>query len=247
MILAAGLGTRLRPLTNEKPKTLVEINGVPILELIILKLKKEGITDILINIHHFPEKVKDFLLSKNYFDINISFSDETEKLLDTGGAIKKAKDFFYGEKAFIVYNTDVISNISLSDLIEKHLQNDSLATLAVTERETSRPLVFDENKLLCLWKNNKTGEELKVRKPQGNIKEFGFSCVHVISTKIFDLMPEEDIFSITRLYLQLANKYKISCYNHSEGIWAEIGNLNRLKAIEENKEIIYYIKTLKNN
>ena len=146
MILAAGNGTRLKPLTNTKPKALVKIKGIPLLEIVIRKLKKHGFTDIVINVHHFADMLIDFVKAHD-FGVNIEISDERKQLLDTGGAILKAKDYFINEPAFLVYNVDILSDIDLSDLYQAHIKSNNLVTMAVKERPTSRQLLFDDKKL----------------------------------------------------------------------------------------------------
>ena len=207
MILAAGLGTRLKPLTNNKPKALVEIKGKTLLEIAITKLKKEGFTDIIINVHHFANQIINFLKQNNNFNINISISDETNMLLDTGGGIYNAKWFFENEKAFLIYNADIISDINLKNLYDTHIQTDAIATLVVKNRETSRQLLFDAENNLCKWKNIITGEEKVARNTKGKLTPFAFSGIHVLSTKIFDLIEERAKFSIIDVYLRLAKNY----------------------------------------
>ncbi|HUI32947.1 MAG TPA: sugar phosphate nucleotidyltransferase, partial [Dysgonamonadaceae bacterium] len=135
MILAAGLGTRLKPFTNSTPKALVPILGKPVIEHVILKLKKQGFNEVIINIHHFGDQIIDFIKSKNYFDIRIEFSDERDKLLDTGGAIKKASWFFDADESILIHNTDIISDVNLSAVYDNHIQNKAMATLVVNERK----------------------------------------------------------------------------------------------------------------
>lgn len=141
MILAAGLGTRLKPFTNDNPKALVPILDKPVIEHVILKLKDQGFNEIIINIHHFADQIIDFIKSKNYFDIRIEFSDERDKLLDTGGAIKKAAWFFDNESV-LIHNADIISDVNLCEVYNQHIQNKALATLVVNKRKTSRYLFF---------------------------------------------------------------------------------------------------------
>ena len=158
MIFAAGMGTRLKPLTDTMPKALVPINGKPMLEHIILKLKNSGFTQIVINIHHLGQQIIDFLAENNNFGIDIIISDERDYLMDTGGGIKKAKSFFTGKEPFLIHNVDIISNVDLKKLYEKHLETNPLATLLVSKRETSRYLLFNKENKLCGWRNLETGE-----------------------------------------------------------------------------------------
>lgn len=223
MIFAAGLGTRLRPLTNNKPKALVEVSDKPILEHVIKRLTRFGFDDIVINIHHFGEQIIDFIKQNNNFDTNIHFSDERDELLDTGGGIKRAECLLRnGERNnnfnFLVHNVDIISNCSFERLLKKHSKNeDSLATMLVSSRETSRYLLFDKNDRLCGWINKKT-QEVKPKGfayKQGQYKEYAFSGIEVINSSIFEVMNKEKWngkFSIIDFYLAICNKYKINCY-----------------------------------
>ena len=158
MIFAAGLGTRLQAETQNKPKALVQIGNKTLLQLAIEKLKKAGVSNIVINVHHFSEKIRAFV-SDNDFGIPILISDETEELLDTGGGLKKAAPFFTGDKPIIIYNVDVLSSLNLSEVINRHKKKESLATLVVRKRETKRYLKFDKNQQLVGWINTKTGEK----------------------------------------------------------------------------------------
>jgi len=227
MIFAAGLGTRLRPLTNDRPKALVEVNGMPLLEIVIHRLKAAGCTDFIINVHHFADKVIDFLQQK-YFsdtDIQITIADERELLLNTGGGLKNAKAFFMqSDEPFFVHNTDIVSNIDLAKMYTQHLAADSIATLAVRERETSRYLLFDKKSHeLCGWKNVKTEEYKWSRPTNGQEKAYAFSGIQVLSPRIFDFMPDEKIFSTIDTYLHTAKTEKIKAYLHNEDIWLDAG------------------------
>ena len=169
MIFAAGLGTRLRPLTDDRPKALVEVNGTALLETCILRLKAAGFRDIIVNVHHFADLVIGFLRSKKNFGINITISDEREMILETGGGLKKAEWFFKNEAAFLVCNVDILTNMDLKSFYEKHLASEAIATLAVRHRDTSRYLLFDEKMKLYGWENIRTGEEKSVPSPQSTV------------------------------------------------------------------------------
>ena len=144
MIFAAGMGTRLKPLTDSIPKALIPVGGIPLLEHVILKVKAAGFSDIIINVHHFHNQIIDFLQTKNNFDINIAISDERNQLLETGGGLKKAQWFLDDKAPFLVHNVDILSNVDLKTLYEQHLQNAALATLVVSQRESMRYFLFDE-------------------------------------------------------------------------------------------------------
>lgn len=233
MILAAGLGTRLKPLTDNKPKALVEIKGKTLLEIAINKLKKHGFTDIIINVHHFANQIIEFLKKNNNFNINIQVSDETSMLLDTGGGIFNAKWFFKKEKAFLVYNVDIISDIDLKELYEFHIMTEAIATLAVKNRETSRQLLFDTANNLCKWRNVLTEEEIIAREAFGQDYPFAFSGIHVLSSKIFDLIEERGCFSIIDVFLKLAKDYEIKSYNHNNTSWKDMGRYEYVKEYNE--------------
>ena len=208
MIFAAGLGSRLKPLTDSMPKALVPIAGRPMLEHVILKLKASGFTEIVINIHHFGEQILDFLKANDNFGLTIHISDEREQLLDTGGGVSKACTFFeHSDEPFLVHNVDILSDVDLKELYDYHLQNGSVATLLASRRKTSRYLLLDAEKRLCGWINKDTGQV----KPEGLhyeqslFQEYAFSGIHVLSPAIFQLMEVslwEGKFSIMDFYLQ---------------------------------------------
>ena len=233
MILAAGLGTRLRPLTNFQPKAMVEVNGMPLLEIVIRRLKYFGFDDIIINVYHFSDQITNFLKKKNNFDIKISISDERDQILETGGGLKKAAPFF-NDKPFLLCNTDVLSDVDLRKMYNAHLKSDALATLVVRKRETSRYFIFDESNVLHGWMNVKSGEIKIARSSQGTFKMLAFSGIHIISPEIFSLMDQKDgAFSIIDVYLEAIQKNKIVGFEHNEGIWLDVGKKESLeKAIE---------------
>lgn len=224
MILAAGLGTRLRPLTNDRPKALVEIAGRTLLEIALLRLQSFGIREVIINVHHFPDLVVDYLKRNDNFGMRIEISRE-EVLLDTGGGLKKAGWFFleYGtEEPFILHNVDVISTIDLAKMAKSHAERGALATLAVQDRKTSRHLLFDGENRLCGRRLDKEPPQL-VRSGR-ETREFAFSGIHVISPKIFELMKEEGAFSIIDSYLRLAAQGgKILAFPADEYYWRDLG------------------------
>ena len=229
MILAAGLGTRLRPLTNDRPKAMVEVNGMPLLEIAIRRLRHFGYQDIIINVHHFAEKIIDFLEEKNNFGIHIEVSDERAQLLNTGGGLKKAGWFFEDGAPFLLCNTDILSNIDLQQFYDFHVKNGGLATLAIRERSTSRYLVFDDGPLLHGWTNVKSGELRMCRLEQEKLQMWAFSGMHIIDPKLLTLMPKDDAFSIIELYLQACTKNEIFGYIHTADEWLDVGKPETLK------------------
>jgi len=222
MIFAAGMGTRLQPWTFTKPKALVEYNKVPLLEIVIKKLLSFGFNNIVINVHHFADMIEDFLKKNKNFGAEILFSDERTLLLDTGGGLKKAKPFLETGEPFLLYNVDIFSEINLTEFYNLHLKNDSLATLAMKNRNTSRALVFDDDNYLCSWKNNSTGDEKIARENNKSKIQLAFSGIHIVNSEIFKLISEDGVFSIIDLYLRLAKDYKISAYTE-DSFWLDLG------------------------
>lgn len=229
MIFAAGLGTRLRPLTNDRPKALVEVLGKTLLQHAVEHLKRFGITDIVVNIHHFGAKVLEVLEEHQNFDCNIIISDERATLLETGGGLLKAKAHFEGEEALVIYNVDVLSNIDLLEMLHYHKQHKALATLATRSRESSRYLLFNEDQELCGWTNTKTNEIKNVR-PAKHKEQYAFSGIHIIDPTLLNLMTQKGKFSITDTYLDLAAQHKIIAYPHDGDYWFDVGKPERLAA-----------------
>ena len=229
MIFAAGLGTRLQNETITKPKALVEIGGKPLLQRAIEKLKNEGISEIVVNVHHFSDLVISFIKEKD-FGIPVHISDETENLLDTGGGLKKAARFFVGAEPVLVYNVDIISNMNFSQLIAEHRKSGALVTLVVRNRKTQRYFKFDAEKRLVGWINRKTGET-KVSNSENFDKaiEMAYSGIHIFNPEIFPLMPETDRFSVTDFYLELAKTQKIMGFYDDSGLWMDVGKPEQLE------------------
>lgn len=239
MIFAAGLGSRLKPLTDTMPKALVPVAGRPMLEHVILKLKASGFTGIVINIHHFGEQILDFLKANDNFGLTIHISDERDRLLDTGGGIKKAHPFFDAtDEPFLVHNVDILSDINLKEIYDYHLQNGSVATLLASPRVTSRYLLFDREKKLCGWTNKDTGQV----KPEGFhydeslYQEYAFSGIHVLSPSIFPLLDAprwEGKFSIMDFYLATCGQADFRGYLAEELQLIDIGKPETLAKAEE--------------
>ncbi|MFY8012320.1 MAG: nucleotidyltransferase family protein [Saprospiraceae bacterium] len=230
MIFAAGLGTRLRPLTNNIPKALVPLNGIPLLELAIRRLKYYGFNEIIINVHHFADKIMAFLEEKNNFDIEIHISNEEKILLDTGGGLKNAA-WFLKDEPFLVVNADIVTSLNLAEMVKFHQEHSFLATLAVQTRESSRQMMFNDQNLLSGWKNHQTGEEIISRQIESPTF-YSFSGIHVINPEIFELMPEEEIFPIMPFYLSVASNKQIGAFDHTGDIWEDVGKLNAIEKTE---------------
>ena len=228
IIFAAGLGTRLKELTQHRPKALVEIGGISLLERAVLKLKQAGVNEIIVNAHHFAEQIIDFV-SQNDFGLPIRISLEEDKLLDTGGGLKKAM-YFFDNEPFIAYNVDIISDIDLQEMYRFHCGQKAMATLAIRNRETQRYLLFNENLQLCGKENLKTNEKNLIPNIPENthLQRFAFSGIHIISPELFSFMPAKDVFSITELYLFVAQSQKIIGFLHNDGSWADMGKVDAI-------------------
>lgn len=243
MILAAGLGTRLKPLTDAKPKALLEVQGRPMLDYAIAYLVKHGIKEIIVNIYHHREQLIEYInQAKEKYQINIEISDEQDGLLNTGGGLKKASWFLENEKSFVLAAVDIFTDLDLTSMIHFHNERSSLVTLAVKERDTSRNLMFDENYELIGWKDNRSLEEKYVREETGTISHsLGFSGIHIISSKIFDLMTEQGVFSIIDVYLRLAHDYNVLGFRHDESQWMEFGRINNFEFVNKNPGVIDFV------
>ena len=223
LLFAAGLGTRLRPLTNDRPKALVEINGKTLLQISIEKLLYFGFDEIIVNIHHFADLMIETIEKNNGWGAKITISDERNELLETGGGLKKAAWFFDNNEPFLVHNVDVIHDLDLRQLYDYHSKNKALATLAVRKRTTSRYLIFNNKMQLRGWQNIKTGEVKIAKRTAGQLWSFGFSGIHIIDPKIFPLLTENGKFSIINPYLKLAKTELIQGFDHSDSVWIDVG------------------------
>jgi NDP-sugar pyrophosphorylase family protein len=233
MVLAAGLGTRLRPLTEDRPKALVEVAGRTLLEITLTRLRSLGIREVIINVHHFADMVLEYLKASDNFGMRIEISRE-DVLLDTGGGLKKAGYFFredsgHPNEPFILHNVDVISTIDLRRMVQVHTENKALATLAVQDRETSRYLLFDEQLRLCGRRSGRDGE-LELVRSALHMQALAFAGIHVISPGLIPKVVEEGIFSIIKSYLRLAGQGEnILAFRADEYYWRDLGRLDDLQ------------------
>jgi NDP-sugar pyrophosphorylase family protein len=241
MILAAGLGTRLRPLTDDRPKALVEVGGRTMLEITLARLREFGIREVIVNAHHFADQIVAYLDANNQFGMRIEVSRE-DVLLDTGGGLKKAAHFFLkgsdvANEPFIVHNVDVISSIDLRRMAQVHAQTQALATLAVQRRETSRYLLFDDDLQLCGRRAGRDKQDEVVRHAP-SLTPLAFCGIHVISPRIFELMTETGVFSIITTHLRLAAAgEKISAFLADEYYWRDLGKPEQVRqAAEDTKQ-----------
>jgi len=222
MILAAGYGTRLHPKTLEVPKALVESNGQPMIRNVIEKLRDSGIKHIVVNTHHFAGQLEKYF-AENNFGVNIYLSFERE-ILGTGGGIKNARKYLEDSENFLVHNVDVESGIDISKMVEFHVDKKPLVTLAVKDRNTTRPLLIDEKQNIIGRRIN--GEEFIYAKSSGKISFTAFCGVHLISAGIFELFPKDDEFDIVAFYMDLIEKgHALAGYNIQNADWKDLGKL----------------------
>ncbi|MEO7175248.1 MAG: nucleotidyltransferase family protein [Saprospiraceae bacterium] len=232
LILAAGLGTRLRPLTDHIPKALIPVNGVTLLERSIRHVAQSGVREILVNVHYFADQVETFLQHIELPDVKIYIQDEREILLDTGGSMRLARDFFGKTGQALVVNADIISTLDFGEMLAFHESNDAAATLDVRLRSSSRQLLFDDKNQLRGWANNK-GEFKWVNGPIDTYNQFAFSGIQIIDSAAFDQMPDQFVFSSIDWYLTLAQKHKVLAYQSSSSIWLDVGSAEKLAIAEE--------------
>jgi len=233
MILAAGKGTRLKPLTDNTPKALVRVKGLALLEHVIMHLKKYAYTDIIINTHYLGEQIAEFLKSKNNFGLHIEISDESSLLLETGGGLVHASHFFNDCEHFLLHNVDILSDINLDDMLRHHRKEKAVATLAVRKRPTKRYLLFDSDGKLSGWKNTESNESVILKPESQPLTEMAFSGIHILSPEIIKHFNKGGAFSITPEYLRLAPLMPIVAYNHTHTQWYDIGKHQTLADAEK--------------
>jgi MurNAc alpha-1-phosphate uridylyltransferase len=227
MIFAAGLGKRLGKITESIPKALVEINGKTALHIAVEKCSANGFSDIIINVHHFADLVEDEVKRLNRMGFRISVSDERDMLLENGGGLYKAKDFF-DNSPFLLYNVDIISDLDLTSLYQYHMEKKGLVTLAVRNRPGKRFLLIDEFGQLRGWRNISTGEQILKVNSDTRLSEIAFSSMHIVDYEIFNYM-REGIYTFISLYLELAAEHNIYTFKHNEGYWIDIGTPESLE------------------
>ncbi len=236
MIFAAGLGTRLKPLTDRMPKALVSVGGEPLLKRVILQLRDAGFTRIVVNVHHFSNLIIDYLRENNNFGLDIRISDETDKLLETGGGIRKAWPLFDPKEPVLIHNVDILSNVDLRKFYQMETQDMSAARLLVSERKTKRYLLFDDSMRLVGWTNIETGD---VKSPYPGLdpkqcKMYAFSGIHMVAPELFPLMDDEpEKFPIMDFYLRHCDKVRIEGYVKNDLLLMDVGKQETLKEAEE--------------
>lgn len=235
MILAAGLGTRLKPITDELPKALVEINGKTLLEIAIRNLIENDFRRIVINVHHFADKVIDFI-NKNTFAADIFISDESDLLLDTGGGIKHAQKYF-DDSPILVHNVDIISDLNLKEFYQYHIIDDSIASLVVSNRKSNRYLLFNDENILCGWQDVKKEEKIVVR-DDVKLNQLAFSGIHILNLHLIESFPREQVFSVIKAYLKIAATEDIHAYVSNNLKWIDVGKVDSLEKAEQLVKVI---------
>jgi NDP-sugar pyrophosphorylase family protein len=231
MIFAAGLGKRLGKITETVPKALVDINGKTVLQQAVEKCSASGFDDIIINVHHFADMVEDEVKRLNSLGFRISVSDERDRLLENGGGLYKARNFF-GKDPFLLYNVDIVSDLNLTSLYKLHLEKKGLATLAVRHRPGKRFLLIDKDGQLRGWRNISTGEMILAGVTDEGLSEIAFSSMHIVEPEIFNYMSE-GVYSMIDLYLRLAGEHNIYTLKHDEGYWIDVGTPESLEYVRK--------------
>ena len=222
MIFAAGLGTRFKPWTDAHPKALALVNGKSLLQRNVEYLQAYGITDVVVNVHHFADQIIDAVKANNGWGSNIAISDETNEVLETGGGLLKARHLLEGNDSFVTVNADILTDLNIKRLLDYHKDYKPLVSFGVTNRRTSRYFLFDEYDRLCGWRNKKDGSEIMAI-PKDNLVERAYSCVVIFEPSIFDLIPQRGKFSIVETYLSLAKNHLILGYDHTGDKFADVG------------------------
>ncbi|MEJ7737928.1 MAG: nucleotidyltransferase family protein [Chitinophagaceae bacterium] len=231
MILAAGLGTRLKPWTDHHPKALAQVNGKPLLQHNIEYLQRHGIQEVIVNVHHFADQIIEAITLNNGWKTTVTVSDETDAVLETGGGLKKAS-WFFDTGDFVLMNVDVLTDMNLKAMISHHRKHQCLATLAVTNRATSRYFLFDEEHELCGWKNIETGEKKLVHFKE-KLVALAFSGIHVLNPSVFSHITREGKFSMVDVYLELARQHRVKGFDHSGSAFIDVGKPESLVKAEQ--------------
>lgn len=231
MIFSAGLGTRFKPWTDKHPKALALVNGKSLLQKNIEYLQQYGVKDIIVNVHHFADQIVDAIQANNGWGSNVIISDETNEVLETGGGLLKAKELFTPGEKFMTCNVDILTDLDINKLLAFHELHKPLLSFAVTNRKTSRYLLFDENNRLCGWRNTKTGEE-KIAIKKNNLVQKAYSCVVIFEHEIFNLIPFTGKFSLIDVYLNLAANHLILGYDHTGDRLVDVGKTEAVNIAE---------------
>ncbi len=231
MILAAGLGTRLKPWTDQHPKALALVGGKPLLQRNIEYLQRSGIFDVVVNVHHFADQITDAIAQNQGWGSRITVSDEKDAVLETGGGLQKAAPWFR-EGDFVLMNVDILTDLDLRSMIRSHQLHNPIATLAVRNRDTSRYFLFDQQDLLCGWRNVKTAQQILVRDANAPVQK-AFSGIHIINTRLFEALDRRGKFSMVDVYLDLAAARPIKAFDHTESRFIDVGTPASVEKAQE--------------
>ena len=231
MIFAAGLGTRLKPFTDSHPKALAVVNSQTLLQRNIAYLQQFDITNVIVNVHHFANQIIDAVEQNNGWGSNTTISDESDEVLETGGGLKRAGWYFKDSENFVVMNADILTDLNLSAMVQQHLQHQPIATLAVSNRQSSRYFLFDDSNNLCGWLNEKTGET-RIAKSATNYHKKAFSGLQIINTKLLQLITQQGKFSIVDVYLELARTHNIQSFDCSNDKFIDVGKPENIALAE---------------
>lgn len=237
MIFAAGLGTRFKPWTEHHPKALAFVNGKSLLQRNIEYLQQYGITDVVVNVHHFPDQIIEAVAANKGWGSNVHISDERDAVLETGGGLLKAKHLLEDDEPFVTINVDILTNLDLHKLLAYHQQHKPLVSFGVTNRKTARNFLFDDRDKLCGWRNLTTGEEkgpvlLYSEEEKQQLVEKAYSCVVVFEQRFFSLVKQTGKFSLTEPYLDLAAEHTILGYDHSGDVLVDVGKPESVQVAE---------------
>ena len=235
MILAAGLGTRLGEVTHHLPKALVEVQGVPLLEIQLRKLQQAGLGEVVVNLHHHAAMIRQWLQEHAPEGLEVLLSEEREKPLETGGGIRHARDLLVDAENVLIHNVDIFSDMDLKRFMYGHEAAGSMITLAVSRRTTTRYLLADEENTLCGWENTVTGEEIRVREPRGTLTRWGYSGVAALSREALFLLPDEEVFSLTPFFLEQAREHVVRVSSPPQTYWYDVGKPGIIGKIEQER------------
>jgi NDP-sugar pyrophosphorylase family protein len=233
MILAAGLGTRLGELTRHRPKALVEVHGRPLLEIQLNKLLREGFDEVVVNVHHHAGMIRAWLQEHEPEGMKVRISEEKERPLETGGGVRYARELLVDADNFLILNVDILTDLDTGGFLDDHQASGSLVTLAVSRRSTNRYLLADGELYLCGWENTATGEKIMVKEPSGELTQWGYSGIAALSRKALFLLPEEEIFSLTPFFLDLAREHPVRVAAPPMSYWYDVGKPGIIEQVEK--------------
>ena len=232
MIFAAGLGTRFKPWTDSHPKALALVNGKSLLQRNIEYLQRYGINEVVVNVHHFADQIIDAVFANSGWGSHVLIADETGEVLETGGGLLKAQPLLQSNEPFLTLNADILTDLNIDDLLSFHRNNQALISFGITNRTSSRELLFDRNNQLCGWRNNTTGEE-KIAISNQQLHAMAYSCVAVFEQYVFDVIPQRGKFSLTETYLSLAPSHIIKGFDHSGDQFIDVGKPESVEIAEK--------------